>query len=547
MAELSQDTKNLISKCIIWQKSLSPKEGVSTIHVDEVASKIAVFYERIRTIIDWKEEHLMRRTAITRKIKTRFLDLELNNLSVSASDKQTMENIAESLVMELIRGGYFFNNRIEESKISDIQRIIEKYIFILSNAPEIKKNKSETKFYNQLLEIASCEIEENLAASAREMALVDYMFAQMRKRIKVNEKIYEVNLLKEEEKDIQIYIAVQRALFKFDDPMVSYNLVKYKYLWWDNPSEEELYKTAQNIRKILACIENDLSRPLAKKFYAICEKYDTPYLLLGDILAKDNLEKVSQEIREPSLLENHIKNAYLKRLGELKTKIKRAAIYSTVSVFVTKILSLFVLEIMIMKALKGNFDAFYLVIDVLIPTSLMFAIVAGIRPPSTKNLNLAVIEAMKIIYQKEKTDVYEIKISKKRGLITRSFLSMMYLSGAVISFGLIYWVFYYFKFPITSIVINMMFIALILFAGTTIKTKSKELTIEEEPNGILEFVSDILLLPITGIGRWISNKWKQYNFVIVALNVLIDVPFSIFVEFLEKWRYFIKEKKEEIH
>lgn len=546
MAELSQDTKNLISKCVIWQKSLSPKEGVSTIHVDEVASKIAVFYERIRTIIDWKEEHLMRRTAITRKLKTRFLDLELGNLSVSAGDKQAMGSIAESLVMELIRGGYFLNDKLEETKISDIQKIIEKYIFVLSNATESRKNKSETRFYNQLLEIASCEIEENLAASAREMALVDYMFEQMRKRIKVNEKIYEANLLIEEEKDIQIYIAVQRALFKFDDPMVRYNLVKYKYHWWDNPSEEELYKIAQNIRKILAGIENDLSHPLAKKFYAVCEKYDTPYLLLGDILTKDNLEKVVHEIREPSLLEGYIRSAYLKRLANLKTKIKRAAIYSTISVFVTKILSLFVLEIMIMKALKGNFDAFYLVIDVLIPTSLMFAIVTGIRPPSTKNLNLAIIEAMKIIYQKEKTDVYEIKISKKRGVITRSFLSLMYLAGAVISFSLIYWVFHYFNFPITSIVINMMFIALILFAGTTIKTKSKELTIEEESNGILDFVSDILLLPITGIGRWISNKWKQYNFVIVALNILIDVPFSIFVEFLEKWRYFIKEKKEEI-
>lgn len=544
--ELSQETKNLISKYALWQKSHSSQKNSSTIHVDEVASKIAVFYERVRTIIDWKEEHLMRRTAITRKIKTRFLDLDLGNISASSEDKQATKNMAEMLVMELIRGGYFLNDRIEESKISDIQKIIEKYIFILSNAPGNKKNRSETKFYNQLLEIASCEVEENLDPSVKEMALVDYMFGQMRKRIKINEKIYEINLLKEEEKDIQIYIAAQQALFKFDEPMISYNLMKYKYPWWDNPSENNLYKISQNIRKILVLIENDLSHPLGNKFYAICEKYDTPYLLLGDILAKDNLEKTSQEIREPSILEDRIKAAYLKRLADLKIKIKRAAIYSTASVFATKILSLFALEMAIMKAFNGSFDFFYLAIDTLIPTSLMFVIISGIRPPSTKNLNMTIIEAIKIIYQKDKIDTYEIKIPKRKGVITKSFLSLMYLMGAIISFSLIYWVFHYFKFPITSIVINMMFIALILFAGTSIKAKSKELTVEDEPHGVLEFFSDILLLPITGMGRWMSNKWKQYNFVVIALNILIDVPFSIFVEFLEKWRYFIKEKKEEI-
>src|SRR5712691_4131671 len=117
--EVSQNTKNLIYKYNFWKYSLKPKEGVPTLHVDEVASKVAAFYEQIRTIIDWKEEHLMRRTAIIRKLKRRFLDLELNNF--------TSENIAEPLVLELIRGGYFPNDKIEESKISDVQKIIDKY------------------------------------------------------------------------------------------------------------------------------------------------------------------------------------------------------------------------------------------------------------------------------------------------------------------------------------------------------------------------------------------------------------------------------------
>jgi hypothetical protein len=59
-------------------------------------------------------------------------------------------------------------------------------------------------------------------------------------------------------------------------------------------------------------------------------------------------------------------------------------------------------------------------------------------------------------------------------------------------------------------------------------------------------LTDILFLPIQGLGKWLSNKWKKYNVFATILNAIIDMPFSVFVEFIEKWRYFIKEKKEEM-
>ncbi len=545
MPELSESTKSLISKYEVWSR-LQSNRGSSTaepsgqkalIHVDEVASRVAAFYEQIRTIIDWKEEHLMRRAAIIRKLKRRFFDFELNNF--------TTENIAEPLVLELIRGGFFPNDRIEESKIPAVQKIIEKYVFILKHSPENKKGKAGIQFYNHLLEVSACEIEETLAPSIKEMALIDYMFDLMRQRIKVQDAIYQRGLLKKEDADILIYIAVQQSLFKLDAPIISYNLLKYTYPQWDAPSEEELFKISQNIFKILHGIENDLQHPLLKKFYSVCEKYDTTYLLLGDILS-DNIEKASADIQEPSRLEISVKNAYTRRLKDLKVRIKRAAIYSTISIFITKVLSLLLLEIILSKIFQGHINFTSLVVDVLIPTLLMVFLVATVKPPAKKNINLAVLETMKIVYIKEKTDVYEIKIAKRRSLMTRLFLSLIYLIGACVSFGFIYWIFNYFKFPISSIIINIIFIALILFAGKAIQKRAQELTIEEESEGFLSFISDVLLLPITGMGRWLSNTWKQYNAIAAFFNALIDMPFSAFVEFIERWRGFIKEKKEEM-
>jgi len=540
MIELSDATKKLIAQYNLSKQQESLIPGSATIHVDEVALRVAAFYEQIRTIVDWKEEHLMRRAAIIRKLKRKFFDFELNNFS-------SQGDAAESLILELIRGGHFPNDKIQESKISETQEIIDKYVFFLKNSPENKTGKAGLDFYNWLLEVAACEIEDTLNPSIKEKSLIDFMFLLMKERIKVSDKVYESGLLKQDRTDIQIYIAVQQSLFKLDKPIISYNLLTYKYPKWKKNDEQFLTVMSQAIFKIWQNIENDLSSPLANKFYVICEKYDTPYLLLGDILLGENITQTSKEILDPAKLESLIKNAYSQRLATLKTRIDRAAIYSTVSIFITKILSLFLLLIILSKIVPTERQSsIMLIADVLIPTILMFMIVSSIKKPSDKNLNIVVMETMKIVYKREGLDVYEIKLRQKKGVISRVIISLVYVASTFISFGVIYFAFSYFGFPISSIIINMIFIALILFAGTAVSKRAQELTIEEEKEGFLSFLADIFFLPVQGLGKWISNKWKKYNAIAAFFNALIDMPFSVFVEFIERWRNFIKEKKEEI-
>ena len=61
MQEVSETTQKLIDRYKAWYWSLRPSKEVDTIHVDEVASRVAAFYEKLRGIIDWKEEHLLKR------------------------------------------------------------------------------------------------------------------------------------------------------------------------------------------------------------------------------------------------------------------------------------------------------------------------------------------------------------------------------------------------------------------------------------------------------------------------------------------------------
>src|SRR3989344_1427286 len=293
MPEISKAKKKLISNYKSWRKSLQPKEGVALIHVDEVVSKVATFYEKMRGVIDWREEHLLRKTAIERALKRRlFL-------------KRDGKEISEPLTHELIRGGHFPNDAIPESKILEIQKSINKYIYILENSPRPPREKMRLLLHDWILGIAACEIEETLVSPIKEAALMDFMLELMKEKIdaKIDPK----------EKNIQTYIAIQRALFKLDQSIITYNLLKKWYEEWFNLPQEKLEEIAKNIYLIWAKLEENLHHPLAEKFYSVCERYDTAYLIMGDIISAEPAGARSN-VENPEILENKIKDAYRNRL-----------------------------------------------------------------------------------------------------------------------------------------------------------------------------------------------------------------------------------------
>jgi len=533
MAKISQQTQKLIQKYQTWYQSLQKKEEIPVLHVDEVASKVAAFYEKIRGVIEWREEHLLRKTAIERILKRRLLIMEEG------------EKIASPFVLELIRGGHFPNDTIEESKVEEVQKIIDKYTFILKNKPE-SGEKERIEMYNWLLGIAACEIEECLAPPLREQALIEYMTGIMKERIEVREGAIVFRGIKEDEKSTQIYIACQKALFKMDHPLINYHLLEKKFSNWASLPQEELKELAQNIYTIKKGIELDLAHPLTEKFYSICERYDTPYLILGDIISQNPNNSV-EILSNPEKLENLIEETYQKRLKKLKEKIKRAAVYSTISIFVTKILFVLAIEAPFDKYLAGQFTFLTLGLNVFIPPFIMMLMIATIRPPAKENLRIVVMEFMKIVQEREKKEIYQIKSLPQRGFIMNSILFILYLLSFLISFGIIIWGLQKLHFGILSIIIFLIFFSLILFASTRIKQRARELHVEEEKEGILTSLFDFLTLPLVRVGRFISSQWERYNILIVFFNILIELPFKLFTEFLEQWRYFLKEKKEEIH
>jgi len=447
-----------------------------------------------------------------------------------------------------VRGGHFPNNRISLGKVDEIQAIIEKYVFITtSHRNGAKKSGSGKESEDWILAIAAVEIEEALSLPRRERALIELMADDLEKQIEIAaRKNGEAAELAEGEKKLQTYVAVQKALFKLDNSTITYHILEKFYPDWKAPLRETLAYVSEHLDTLYENTKKILSHPYGERFYRLAEKYDTSYLIVGDILS-ENIDRFEGLVANPSELEEEIREAYNRRHDKLRSRIGRAAFYSTLSVFCTKILAALALEIPIERFLGTQPNYLAIGLNITIPPLLMLGLVTTVRTTTSRNFERVMVEVMKIIQERDRREVYKIARQRKRAGLVASIVHGFYLLSFIVSFGTLVWVLQKLYFPPFSTFIFLMFVSLVLFAGTRIRARARELMIEPSGEGFFYNLFDIFSLPMIQVGRWLSGRFVRYNIFVLVLNFLIEVPFQMFVEFLEQWRGFLREKKEEIH
>jgi len=119
---ISQEIKTLLSviKNYTCPSYLVAKTDETTLEVGTITSKAAQYYEKARYVVDYKEEHLLRRAAIERILRRR-LTIEI-----------TPEKNSHSFLMELIQAGYLPNRELPERVTTYVQVVIDKTIFFFN-------------------------------------------------------------------------------------------------------------------------------------------------------------------------------------------------------------------------------------------------------------------------------------------------------------------------------------------------------------------------------------------------------------------------------
>ena len=521
MQTLSQEVQKLISQHRKYEEEYRPHadDDAEKIHVDEIASKVATFYDRARNLIQYHEAHLLRKDTIERILNRRIL-------------LRTSEGkFAEAFIKELIRSGHLPNDSVPEKKIADVQIILGNLIYFLDNGDFVNQN-DEHGMSDWLIRIFVPALEESLFPPPQNRFVGEMMYQIVRDRL-----VLKNNVIDESAASTQLFIATQRALFRFDDDQLQYMLLNFLHPQWGKLPEHELEKIVPTLGSLKANTEGVMKNSLGPYFLKLCRKEKIAFQLVGDLVSSDvPLDKDF----EPSLL-----SLYKDRAEKISEQLKKLAFFSVVSFFISKIVVAIAIEIPLDRAFSWPFSTTNTIINILFPPLLMLVILAFVRPPSRKNFAL-VVQEVKNILSPENQRKYALPSRAKISRGSEFVVHAAYIVVLMVIFYAITTFLYSMHFSPFSIAIFILFTSMVIATSVKINNRAKEMSLEKEKATAFGFLADLVLIPFTALGRWVIAGLLKFNILVVMFDFLIELPLGLFLEFLENFRKFVNARKEEI-
>jgi hypothetical protein len=556
--ELNESTKKLF-QIIYSEQNRKEKidDDIPKIQVSSLVSRVAFFYEKIRNAVEYEEDHLIRKNAISRILRRQIVIEGV----VKESKAKT---ISKHLLVELIRGGYLPNNTLPETKIKDIAIILEKYIRVkdelsakmsltsalktdINQAKELLKKKN--RLIRWLLEVAACEIEENLAPSLVKQVIVNNLFDTLLKNIKLP-----AELPYEEDLEIQIYLSIGRTYLKMDRDMLSFVLFKYYNNEWAELSDKEVLEAAdeqkisniaERLEKVKGLVEKQLNHPLKKQLDRIVRVYALYYSILSETIESDPV-KVYNEVQtdEKKFIAN-IRKVCSEKYKKAKKRLWKRAGRSIVYIFLTKSIFVFLIELPAVKLFGEAVNWVSLAINISFPAILLFFIVLFMRIPGEDNTDKIVngIKEISFLGQEKKQPIVLRELTK-RNLIASIFFSLIYAASFCFSIYIIVKVLDFLNFNWVSVIIFLFFLAFVSFFSIVVTKGVKELTIIRRKESLLTFLVDLFYMPIIISGKWLSNSFSKINIFIFIFDFILEAPFKILIEVGEDWTKYVRERRE---
>ncbi len=513
-------------------RPVAADEGIATIEVHDTVSNVAWAYERLRNAIDYQDEHLLRKNAIERILKRRLVA------------GVTADHVAEPLILELIRGRYLPNNTLPVTVNTDAAAIVNAYIHLWSQVPTQPTHEASAKLFEFFIGLLSVQLNELLAPTTREDALVDLMF-----RVTHRDIVFAAEELNEHDSKTQQVIAIHRALLKSDPNILRYKLFLRLHPAWTEPTAEVITALAHGFVDTRLEIERQLLHPVGDLLQRLMKKYAIIFQTFDDLI-KANGDQATERLPFPKLLAEDAEKAYLARKKTVQGRVGRSIIRSIIYVFLTKMVLTLIVEIPLNRFLnfEDSWDSLPLLINMAFPPLLLALIGVSIRVPGQKNIDAIVEKVQALVYRGDDRNAL-VKPRKpiRRSTIFTFLYRTMYLLVFLIVFGGITWALTTFKFSPVDSFIFLLFLTIVSFFGIRVRLLGAELLVVDQRENIFTVLFDFITVPILQVGRWIALRAPKINIMIFFLDVIIEAPFKATLEAIEGFFGFLKEKREEIY
>lgn len=512
-------------------------DEVPRIRVSDLISKMSFYYEKIRNVIEYKEEHLFRKNAIERILK-RYIVIE------GIVKKSKSHDIAKHLLMELIRAGYLPNNKMPESKIGEVGKVISKYVRLKECCLESFKGniRARNECANWIIALAASDIEERMDRGKIDQTVVKNMYNILFDIVKFpDDSDYE------KDKDIQILAGIHSSFLKFDRDMISFIIFKYYNADWSDADNESIERVGRNINVLREKINKQIDHPLSKQLNRIISRYTVFYTILIDVIDDDPAGVYNSFKSDPKAFPRQIKNKCAARYKSVKSKLWRSALRSIIYIFITKSIFAAILEVPAIKWFGGEINSMSLLINISFPALLLFLIVLFTQLPSKDNTAKIVEGVNEIVFEeRSRKEPFQLRQpTKRKGFMSAAF-GVIYFVTFFVSFGFVILSLQKIHFSWISIIIFLFFLTLVSFFSIRIRKGTRDLIVVSPKENILSLFSDFFYTPIVAVGKWLSEKFSRINVFVFLFDFIIEAPFKIFIEITEEWTKYVKERKEDI-
>lgn len=512
-----------------------------SIKVSELLGKLSRLYEKARNVVEYKGEHVLRRNAIERILKRLVWEQETTfSPKVLKPSGVDTYHIAETLLKELIRARYLPNNSIPIGKVRDVERIIEKYVYLLKHLKNLPVKTSILGAREWVWGIASSEIEDFIDPSKREL-YVRLMYEWFLSYFEWQDAD-----IPDGQKNLQIYLAIHRSYPKSDEPIMRFHLLQRKFPDWQNAGKPEVDDFIQRFGVIYQEIEDDLNFKGRYDLYRKIQRHAAAFEIFHSIAAKEE-SNIRNFLLDENRFEKEVRQVCEENYSQIGKRVNTGIVRSIIYIFITKVLLALILEVPYEVIRFGDVRYIPLSLNIMFPPLAMWIIGFSIKIPGEKNTGAVISRLKSVIYANEAGSkvVFSLARSGTRTTLVRIF-SLIYAAIFILVFGGITYLLWLIHFTLLGILIFFAFLSLVLLFAFRVRFNADRLKVEAEEEGLFEHLFSYLSLPFLNFGFYLSKALSKLNFLTIILDFLIEAPIKSIIEIFEEWTSFIRQKKEEV-
>ena len=490
------------------------------VEVNESLGILAFAYEKLRNSVEYREDQVLLRGAIKRILKRR-----LNPL-------WQYESIASALIRELIWARYLKNDSVPETKIDEIESMLRKYNVLRQSVMKVKESED---WQDWILGIAACDIEQVLVDRQSSNALAEVMYQSFSNQVHITG-------LAEHERDVQIYLAIHRALLRSDAILMTYHLFLINAVGWKEATEQGAERYVSELARLRSLITSQLQHPQAQELARIVKRHTPPYIILADVVG-DGPELARGWLSQPDQLRARVEAACQTRYGAMRQRVVRAIVRSAIYILITKMLVALLLEIPYDNYFYGEVHWGQLAFNVGFPPLFMAVLGLSIKTPSSRNTDMIFTRMLGIIAGELPAEQYSVA---KKSAIFSPIMSTIYWLSSLGTFVLVGWLLWQLNFTPMGIGLFLFFFGVVVFFAYRVRMIATELSVVKEKQNFLDGFLNLITLPFLRLGFRLSAEFGKLNVFAFILDVLLEAPFKFILDMTEHWLNFVRQKQEEM-